>query len=339
MKKMIITLMTMSLIFVSCDSETSNQEDSALKSSTTAISSDLKALRDEALKDINQGGTIYYDSKEGAQFTTASKTSIVIPPGSIQTRDGKDFDGNIDIDYIEIFERHKMVVTNKPTMARSSNGIDKELLVTGGEFYLDIKNKDESVNIVKPIKINISTAESNADPVGMVLWNGDIDDKDDLTWDSADKDDLVFENDGEVFRGKGDGSMYDVLMQGSSNFGWCNIDRLVSWPGQKTPIGVIVPSGFDQSNASVYLAIEGEENMLAQFDTFDPSTNTFGEHYGLVPVGLDCHIIFVGEQGGNYVYSILSTTIGNNATYSIPTSSLITTSNYSQLENAIQALP
>lgn len=343
MKKMLFMLMTVSFMFVSCDSDSTTQEPTKQESLNTQNSAKptqgLKSLRDKVLADNNQGGKIYYSSIRGVVFSTKTKTTIVIPPGSIMTKDGKKIDGDIEIDYIEIFNKKTMVVANKPTMGQLVNSTDKGLLTTGGEFYLDIKFNGQQVNVVTPIKVNINTSNSSANPAGMSLWNGAINGNDDLTWNAASTSDLEFEQDGAVFGGKSGTGVYDVLVNNSSNFGWCNIDRLSSWPGIKTKIKVIPPTGFDQSNSSVYLAVKGEDNMLAQFDMFYTATNTFEEHYGLVPIGLECHIIFVGEQNGNYVYHILSTAIGNNATYTVPATGLTTTTNYSQLENAISLLP
>ncbi|MCP1997329.1 hypothetical protein [Flavobacterium sp. HSC-61S13] len=341
MKKVLFMLLTLSLTMASCSSDSvntveSNQREASSKA-TSGITQGLQSIRDKVLSDMNYGGKVNYTPKEGVVFYTKSKTNIVIPPHSIQTKDGKDVDGAIVIDYIEIFNKSKMAVANKPTMGLI--GGQKGLLVTGGEFYLDIRHNGEQVVIVNPIKVNISTFNSKADPTGMVLWNGDINSDENLTWIPAQPTDLIFENDGTIFGGREGSDMYDVLVNNSSNFGWCNIDRLINFPGTKTKIGVIPPAGFNHTNSSVYLAVQGEDNMLAQFDVFNSGTNTFEEHTGLVPIGLKIHVIFVAEVNGNYVYSILSTTVGNNAIYTIPAGSLITTTSYNQVEAAINALP
>ena len=173
----------------------------------------------------------------------------------------------------------------------------------------------------------------------MVLWNGGIDGDGNFTWLPADINDLAFENDGAIFGGKGGNGMYDVLIKDSSNFGWCNIDRLMGLPGEKTNVRVKVPAGFDYTNSSVYLAVGGEDNMLGQLDTYDSGTGLFQLYADMVPVGLDIHLIFVAPVNGNYVYSILSVTVGVNSTYIITNNSLISTTSYNQVEAAIMALP
>ncbi len=335
MKKVLFMLMALSLTFASCSSDTTSTE-ADNKKTTSAIDVKLKKIREGALSDITQIHKVYFDSEKGAVLYTKSKSNIVIPPKSIVAHDGKEITGDIVIKYIEIFEKGKMAVTNKPTMGIVAGELT--LLRTGGEFYLDITYQGEQVKVVNPIKINISTSNSKASPVGMVLWNGDINANDNLTWLPADTKDLSFENDGAIFGGKG-GTFYDVLLNNSSSFGWCNIDIRSNMPGDKVKIEVVPPAGFNHTNSSVYLAVKGEENMLAQFDIFNSGTNTFEEHTGLLPVGLECHIIFVAQQNGNFIYSIISTTIGYNANYTVSSNSLISTNSYSDLETAIRQLP
>ncbi|WP_060875405.1 hypothetical protein [Myroides odoratus] len=339
MKKILFMLLTLSLTLASCSSDSVNTDSETPNSKTELrVNENLRALRQNALTDFNQGGRIYYYAERGAVFQTEGNSSIVIPPHSIKTRNGEDINGIVEIDFIEIFERSKMVVANTPTMALINGR--KDILVTGGEFYIDIRYEREQVEIVRPIKVNIGTWNSDENSEGMVLWNGEIDENDDLTWLPAKPDDLIFEQDGEIFKGDRDKKQeYDILIKNSRSLGWCNVDKLINFPGDKTNVGVIVPSNFDQTNSTVYLAVEGQNNMIFQLDTFNPGANAFKFSSDIATVGLDVHLIFVAEMNGNYVYSILSTTLGNNSTYVVSANSLISTTDYQQLEAAIMALP
>ncbi|MCP1996865.1 hypothetical protein [Flavobacterium sp. HSC-61S13] len=338
MKKVFLMLMTMSLMFSSCNSDSSDSTDQGVDRLEAATSSNLKKLRAQALSDINTGGKVYYSSSKGAVFYSKSKSHIIIPAHAITTKNGKVIDGEIEIDFIEIFTKEKMVVTNKPTMSKDSKGT-KDLLVTGGEFYLDIKYKDEQVEIVKPIQVNIDTSNSKADPNGMSLWSGDIDENDNLTWDTAPKDQVSFGDDGVVFNTKTGSQFYNVFIKITINLGWTNIDKILVKNGPRTTVHVQVPLAFNYTNSAVYIIVRGENNVLFQLSSFDFSNNAFGDNDAILPEGLDCYIVFTGEHNGNYVYSIIPTTLQSNAFYTIPSSSLITTTNYRQLEAAIEALP
>jgi len=342
MKKVFFTLMALSLTFASCDSDTTAPESSDTGSVTLPQTGakptlGLQNLRKQALNDINQGGQANYNARLGLTFTTKSGSTIVIPAYSIKDQNGNDIFGTIKIDYIEIFTKEKMAVTNKPTLGVTSNQ-SVGVLETGGEFYLDIQYNGQQVAVSTPIKVNISTSSSQAISAGMVLWNGVLDGEENLLWNpTSATNGLVFENDGNIFGGRG--VLYDILVSNSSNFGWCNIDRFASFPGPKTTLTVVPPTGFNYTNSSVYIAVEGEDNMLVQVYKYNTANNTFVESNGWLPIGMKCHIIFVGEQSGNYVYRILSTTLGTNPTYTITNTSLITTTAYGQVEAAIAALP
>ena len=70
-----------------------------------------------------------------------------------------------------------------------------------------------------------------------------------------------------------------------------------------------VPDGFDDTNSKVYIAFEGQENLLIQLNTYSSVTGYFGENYNLMPVGETCHVIFASGQGGNWLYAVKTITI------------------------------
>ena len=123
-----------------------------------------------------------------------------------------------------------------------------------------------------------------------------------------------------------------------NNFGWTNVDRFYSDPNPKTTILVSAPTGYGNQNSAVYLHYDGLGNGLAQLDTYDDDTDLFSEHYGQVPIGLACHIIFITEDNGQWRYAIKSVTITANAIYSFTLSETVVGSE-TQLIAAINTLP
>ena len=338
MKKFFLMFASAAFLF-SCNSDNNLPATNNFAPQANTTSSALQELRNQAFNDMNGGGVVFYNSKEGVVFypKVKSNTKITIPPRAIRSASGQELNGEIRIDYVEIFDKSKMVVANTPTMGIGTGSEVKRLLVTGGEFYLNITDmENQPVQVVAPIEVSINTGNSEANPNGMVLWNGERDNNDNLTWNQAETDQMSFENNEPVFV---EGGQYNVLIKNSSNFGWCNIDKFFQFGGNPTTIDVIVPSGFNYTNSSVYMAVAGQNNMMAQLDVFHPSTNSFSEHTGIVPEGLDVHLIFVGEQNGNYVYYIESLPLGPNATYDFSNANLITAPSYHDLEQAIQQLP
>ena len=123
-----------------------------------------------------------------------------------------------------------------------------------------------------------------------------------------------------------------------NSFGWTNVDKFYNFAGPKTQILATVPAGFNYENSAVYLHYDGEGNALAKLDTYDAVTGQFSEHYGQVPIGLACHIIFATEENGQWRYAIKAVTITANAVYSFTLPETVVGTE-AQLVAAINALP
>ena len=142
----------------------------------------------------------------------------------------------------------------------------------------------------------------------------------------------------EIIRGEeeGGGTYYSLF---SSEFGWSNIDRWYSDPRPKTVINVAVPDGWDDTNSTVYLSYDGEPTALARMDTFDDATQLFSEHYGLIPIGLEVHLIFVTESEGDWSYAIQGTTIVDGHLTTFASADDFIETDTDGLVDAINALP
>ena len=109
-----------------------------------------------------------------------------------------------------------------------------------------------------------------------------------------------------------------------SSFGWTNIDKFYNDPRPKTTINVQLPAGYDNTNSSVYITYDGEPTALANFDMYDPATQLFSEHYGLIPIGLNVHFVIVAEVNGQLFSAIVGKSIVNNHLEVIPSLSATT---------------
>ncbi len=79
-----------------------------------------------------------------------------------------------------------------------------------------------------------------------------------------------------------------------------------------------MPEGYDDTNCAVYLSYDNEPTALAGFDTYDGVTELFSEHYGLIPIGLEVHVILVTEFEGQWSYAIQAETIVDGQLTSFP---------------------
>jgi hypothetical protein len=122
------------------------------------------------------------------------------------------------------------------------------------------------------------------------------------------------------------------------NFGWTNVDKFYSNPRPRTTILADAPEGYDNTNSAIYLSYDGEgQNALAKLDTYDSNTGLFSEHYGQIPIGLACHVIFATAENGQWRYAIKAVTVAANDVYTF-TLAETTVGTEAQLVAAINAI-
>lgn len=288
---------------------------------------ELKALRDKAMEDVSQTFTLgsgentkTFISEKGVEFTIDR---------SCLNLNGNPVTGAITVDYAEIFDGGTMLTTHKTTMGNLGGGV-KGMIISGGEFYLNAKSGTQQLSLSCGVNFKIPANLTGGIESGMLLWTGALDEDGNLEWNRKDN---AGGNGGVDNGGQGQSATYYAVF---SQFGWTNVDRFYSDPRPKTTIQATVPSGYDNTNCAIYLHYDGEPNGLARLDTYN--AGIFSEHYGQIPIGLACHIIFATEENGQWRYAIKSVTITANTTYNFTMGETVLGTE-SQLEAAINTLP
>ena len=290
----LFTLAALSALFISC-----NDDEAGVRQPTytAPTAQEFADLRTEAYDVIKQEFTLDTDETY-LNFTSAKGVEVSIYSDCL-TKNGNPVTGDVVVEFAEIFDRGSMLVTNRPTMGVMNNG-DKALLISGGEFYINITQGGVSLESGCSFSVQIPAALTGAADNEMILWEGTVDNEGNLAWEenvpNGQQEEGLFV----------EGANYYCFLQ---DFGWSNVDRFYNDPRPKTTILVDVPEGFDNENSAVYLSYNEEGNALAQLDTYDEETGLFSEHYGQIPIGLECHVIFVSEGDGEWIYAIKAVTI------------------------------
>ncbi|HLT53746.1 MAG TPA: hypothetical protein VKZ97_07640 [Flavobacteriaceae bacterium] len=295
MKHLKLTLAVMllsSFILTSCDSN--DDSDGIFDQAPTAL--EFQNIREQALE--NETQHFQFNAEDGWISLTTENGVVIGINGSCLTKNGDPVTGMVDLEYVELFEKGKMLTTNKPTMGVLPGG-EKALLISGGEFFMEATQDGVELETTCTVQLQVPTSLTSEDN-DMILWNGTIDEEGDLAWEEAD----AANGQGGVF--VEGGSYYAFLSQ----FGWSNIDRFYNDPRPKTTIYAQVPTGYDYTNSAIYLSYDGEDSGLAQLDTYEDGL--FSEHYGQIPIGLECHVIFITEEDGNWRYAVKAVTIAEN---------------------------
>jgi FlaG/FlaF family flagellin (archaellin) len=320
-----ISLLFLVLIsFVSCDN--SDGDDIVLSPPTAAA---FKGITEKGIKKNTQNFTL--TAGTGMVTLTSAKGVKLNINGNCLTKNGNPVTGTVDIEYIELFDKGNMLITNKPTMGVTADG-KKNLLISGGEFFIKATQGGVELQNSCTMSLIIPTALTDGLDNTMTLWNGTIDDKGELAWrENKPNADGTGGGKGGV---QGEGTNYYVTF---GNFGWTNVDRFYSDPRPKTTILADAPDGYDNNNSAVYLSYDGEgTNALAKLDTYT-AAGLFSEHYGQIPIGLKCHVIFVTEDNGQWRYAIKAVTVAANDVYTF-TLAETTVGTEAQLVAAINAI-
>jgi len=280
------------------------------------------------------------DAEDGGVITGTQGTQVTFPPNSFGLN-GTPVTGNVTVKLIEIYDKASMLLKNKSTLGKRANG-DKEALKSAGEFYIDAEQGANDLELLEMASVQSRPVDFADLDGGMQIFRGGDDDCDgdgidnDCDWVEADEDGNGEDDDAQIRDGQGADGEFATYNYDIGDFGWTNLDRWYSFAGPKTEIFIDVPAEFNQDNCAVYLSYDGEPTALARMDTWNTTLEMFTEHYGLIPVGLEVHIIMVAEIDGQLNYAIQGTTIVEDHVEVIPSLSPIT---QPALEALINDLP
>lgn len=317
--KTIFGILFLSILFTSC--QTSDDSD-IITSNPVPSTQDFSNIRQQALE--NQTQNFQFDGSDGNITLTSTKGVQININTNCLTLNGNPVTGTIDLEYVELFEKGNMLSTNKPTMGTLPNG-DKAMLLSGGEFFLEATQNGAAIDINCNMQLVVPSSLTGGSDPAMTLWNGTIDAEDNLTWDEVE--DVTGQ--GGVFV---EGGEYYAFLE---TFGWTNIDRFYNDPRPKTLIQAQAPDGYNYTNSAIYLSYDGEDSGLASLDTYE--AGLFSEHYGQIPIGLECHVIFATEDDGIWRYAIKAVTIEANdiITFTLGETTLATEAEFIDIINAL----
>lgn len=302
--KTTIKLLITSIIFttLSCSK---NQDETPVYTPTKAALTNLYNANFEALKQ-----TATFDaSNTNFVFTSNAGTTLTIN-GTCLRKGSDPVTGNVDLEFYEIYDRGTMAITNKPTMGY--DGTDLVPIETGGEFL--IKVKQNGVELKSICGFNLSTPASITGGIksGMQGFMGSVDSNGELTWAQAQGNDFWVTTNPDK---------YNTFL---SQFGWFNYDRFPV-TGPRTSITVNIPSKFVNAS-TVFLSTKLKPGEL-------------GGIGGKWNIGLECNIIMLSEENGNFRYAVKSITVVNNQVVTFNESELSNPVTPAQMKQTLNNLP
>ncbi len=314
MKKMfLLALPAAAIMMAGCWNDNGYDGKPQQKTVEPGTQADFGTIRDGALEALTIHET--FDVSQGIIFTTDNGVKFSWS-GFLYDSEWNPVTGNVDLEYVEIFDRGSMAAANRPLMGRDSEG-NLRPLVTGGEFYVNMTQDGKQLQTWSQYYIEVPGSLTGGVDTGMVIWEGTIDENGDLFWD-------IFGTgqDRETKAELGidvENNTYNLFCH---DFGWTNIDILSGEQGEKTPLFVKPPHGWDNKNSCVYVAYKGKAGSLAFLDQYWTEEGLFTEHYGWAPIGFQFYVIFAAESDGMYTYWIKEITVAENTIIEVPQSEL-----------------
>jgi len=306
---------------------------------------DFTNFRKEILDGLKQKITTTLG--EDGSFSFVSKQGVKVQVTVLGTQEHWGEAGDqIECTFIELYDKGTMALANRPTMGvyptnRDENGyfdVEKDeygrlstegyraFIITGGEFYFDIKLKGKQV-INYGINMEVPTKNTKGFQEDMLLWQGNLDAKDNLTFTE-----IPIQTEMGFLGSDEDNENYVLFLNGwnelPAEIGWSNIDKYADYEGEQTQFFVKVPQGYNYENSAVYLGVKNEQG-LAHLDVFlnHPELgDVFTEHYGWVPVGLEGYVFFISvdPDTNKVVYAIKDIKVSKNQMVQIKSEDLKT---------------
>lgn len=268
----------------------------------------LQELFDEGLN--GETASAHFNASNTNFVYTSSRGTKVTINGTCLRLNGNPVTGTVVLEFAEIFDRSKMMASNKPTMGLKANG-EEEMLLSGGEFYINVKQGTTSLTTTCPIAISTPTSNTGGTVTGMQGFNGNIVNNT-LTWVPVTAWDVITNTQGTA--------TYNLSVPG---FGWFNCDKFYNYPEPKTTIVANVPAGYGNSS-QVYLMTKSVPYALGRIN-------------GKFPVGLQCYLVMVSECNGNFIWEVKEQTLTANHTVTFDLKNA-QTGKKNDLVNAINAI-
>jgi hypothetical protein len=246
----------------------------------------------ETVQTLSEDYTI--SAENGGFFVTNHRTIVHIPENVFVYADGSPVSGQVDIEFLEIYNKGLLVMYNVPTI---SNG---QLLISDGVFNITARQGGEELLLAAGKKLRFQVPDETPNPE-MIIFYGDNDGPNqDFNWTPATQDGTA-----TWVRA----SISEWAFQDSTNqwfdFGyeffidqltWINVDIFKDIPeGERTDVCVELPEIYTNTNTQVFMIFRDINGVLAMLGNAE--TMLFCEPYSLTPIGYDVTFVVISHQG------------------------------------------
>lgn len=135
---------------------------------------------DLLLSDISQKSQFFYTRSDKSTKVIGQKGTIIyVDPKNLETKDGSALGDTIEIELLEITDKYSFITNNVQTIS------DKNLLVTGGAYYINMKSNGKELKVKQGHGIKIEFPKLSNEE--MALFLGERDSLDQINWIPTDQ--------------------------------------------------------------------------------------------------------------------------------------------------------
>lgn len=318
-RNLTLYLIASTLVLSACkkDEPTELEPGIVVPSNEMASGEQLRNFFDENQENAIQSFVV--DAASPALIQGNLGTSIQFNANSFEDAAGNSITGNVTIELTEILGIKDMIFQNRQTVGNNNGNLFP--LVSGGQFNITASQNGTEVFLKPWNNYYVEVEAPNGVDPNMGVFYQDSPSADTMTWVQADSA-LVWGN-----NQNGYSAYFDSL-------NWVNLDYFMNPGTAQTGVNVTVPTGFDNTNCSVFVSFDGLNSVSSIYDYSNGMFNT-GPFYSM-PVGLDVHFIVIAFINNVPHAAIVPATITNNHSQVIPA---LTATTQAQLATDIQNLP
>ena len=237
-------------------------------------SRDDRKISEKFLESMEQTATFNTEDSEFI-FVSQQGVTLILNPSCLHFQNTP-ISGEVEMKFIEIFDKGTMAVSDKHTTGINTKS-EFEMLESAGEFYLEFTNNDRILETNCTYELRYENKNDTFIDMdlflGLILPNGSI------SWNAyseSDREEVVEEN-----------NEYSVF---SEFFGWINCDVFRNDSRPKANLKFNIPEKYSDKTR-IYLSFDGLEYGLS---------STWGQF----PIGQPCHYILVADDGDDLEYAI-----------------------------------
>ncbi|MBX2947989.1 MAG: hypothetical protein KF704_01810 [Crocinitomicaceae bacterium] len=247
--------------------------------------------------------TINNSDFEADTIITNLGTHFFVLKDAFETMDGTPVTGNIEIGFIELYDKKDLLLLGHSNMGYLQNGLTP--LISGGQFYISAKQNGQELRLKENHYCYIYHIPAGSNTTPAFLFHRLINEQNQVFWSKAES--IEVENGPDYMSvNEYDGAYYTS----NNTLGWAGIAHFASMTGAQSPLSLQLPSGHTSENTAVYVSIDGVTSLGELHAT---QSGIFASVPGYtLPIGTSVHFVIISHTTGTLKAAIVPAMITSN---------------------------